>query len=58
MKMDLGKEGVNIGMHLPTSRQGSIDCFYEDDNEPPAFLKAENLLAYGLIIALHLDGHH
>jgi hypothetical protein len=58
MKMDLGKQDVNIGMHLPISRQDSINFFYEDDNKPPAFLKARNFLAYGLIISFRLDGHH
>jgi hypothetical protein len=35
-----------------------MEWFYEDDKEPSAFLKAENFLADGLIIALYLDGHH
>jgi hypothetical protein len=56
--MDHGKQAVNIGTHLPILRQGSMKCFYEEDNEPSAFLKAGNFFADGLIIVLYLDGHH
>jgi hypothetical protein len=58
MKMNSGKQDVNIGMHLPTSKQASRKCFYVDDNELSAFLNAGNFLADGLIIAIYLDGHH